>query len=216
MKETIAQNQVQTRRPLSHVDIVQALRAEVQRNPAFAAVCKLFASRERARQQVTLSTLRLTTIREGYNFTREQHEGVLKFLASLGIGRLVYDHKNRIAVLKDIRVTLQSIGLAATSSSDTVHRFEPAYTFKPLTPEMQQTKRQMVEEVPLKMSKKPDTESETKMEAPKEKKQVDKKDATYPVALLMKIDGTQVSFELPKGITTKEIGQILAELYARK
>lgn len=94
-------------------NIVEQLRNEVKTNKCLDAVCHVFAIRERARQQVTLTSLRQTMTREGYSFSFDEYEGVLKFLAKIGIGKLQKDSKGHIQALIDIKLTLQSLGLVA-------------------------------------------------------------------------------------------------------
>lgn len=192
-------------RPMSPADMVNAIRTEAIANPCLNAVCHIFAIRERARQQVTLSTLMLTTKAEGYNFSKEDHEAVLTFLAKLGLGKLETDGKGRIVALKGISVTLQSIGLAGISKMDTLNRFEPQHTFKPLTSEMQKAQPIAAQAVPLK------TKAPTPVEAPKTKAE-----ELFKAALTLSIGGKPVEFELPKVETPEQLGQLLVGLFSKK
>lgn len=104
-------------------EISLRLREEANKNKVFHSICGIFALRERTRRQISIVNLIMVTRKEGFEFTRVQLEDVLKFLASLGIGRLDYAKKNRLRALKDIRVTLQSIGLAALAKQETLTKF---------------------------------------------------------------------------------------------
>lgn len=97
--------------------IVTQLRDEVRKNPVFNDVCHVFALRERARQQVTIGSLFSTMKKNGFHHTKEQYKGVIKALAALGFGRLEKDKNNNIVALKNVCITLQSIGRAALGST---------------------------------------------------------------------------------------------------
>lgn len=174
-------------------NMVENLRKEAKNNPVFHTICKLFAARERARQQVTLSNLRLTTAKEGFNFTKQQHEQVLKFLASVGVGKLDIDTKGELRALKDIRFTLQSIGAAAIAKSEGLDKFKMQAQFNSLPTKDTQEKKYSTARAPLKADV----------------------SGRYAAALVVRIDGQSVQFELPKGVTTKELGEILSTLYAK-
>ncbi len=125
--ETEVQRQIQTRR-FSPEELAIRLKGEAEINPAFAAVCLAWSMRERTRRQVMLSTLVVAMAAEGYNFAKEEYAKVLEFMASVGLGRLERDSKGRIRGLKDITVTLQSIGLASVSNKALI-RFNPPKPF---------------------------------------------------------------------------------------
>lgn len=110
-------------------DISVALRAEAIRNPVFGAVATLFAMRQRARQQVTIAALSASMKKNGFLFERQDYEKVLSFLASLGLGTLYRSSKGRIRALKDVRVSLQSIGKAAHTGDVKLAPFKPQNRF---------------------------------------------------------------------------------------
>ena len=175
--------------------VVDRLREEAQQNPVFNAVATWLATRDRTRQQITMSHLRITMQREGFNFKREQYEDVLKFLATLGIGRIELD-RGQISALKDIRVTLQSVGTAALGTESKLDKFAPAINFQSLP----------VKPAPPKPQAKPPTlAAPLKPEPP-----------SYATSLVVQIDGNTVTFPLPKGLTTSELGYLLNQLYSRK
>lgn len=103
-------------------DLVAAVRQRAATSPAFNAMCHVFAMRERTRQQITLTSLYLTMEREGFKFKKEQYAKELEFMASLGLGKLETD-KSGITALKNIYVTLQSIGMAGISKKDSIEKF---------------------------------------------------------------------------------------------
>lgn len=176
-------------------NIVHALREEANQNPVFNSVCLVFSMRERTRQQITLPSLMQTMDKEKFSFTRAQLEGVLRFLSTLGIGSLAFDKSGKIFALKNIKITLQSIGLVSLSKKDGLDKFKAQPHFESLV-------------------------ADTAAKAPKSLKvertpagPVDVVDGRYPATLTIKINGSPVVFELPRGITLKELSIVLTQMY---
>jgi hypothetical protein len=91
---------------------IQTLKKEIKSNPAADAVFHLFAARQRARHQVTVRALFYKMSKEGFKFTKSDYAAVLKRVGQLGFGRIEYDRTGNVQALKDIKVTLQSLGEA--------------------------------------------------------------------------------------------------------
>lgn len=175
-------------RKMNPKEVAALLKAEAASNPVFNAVCMAFAIRERARQQVTIQTLKATMAKEGYKFPTEEYAKILTFLSSLGIGRLDRNAKNKVRGLKDIKVTLQSIGRVATSEGVTkMDRLNVKNTF-------------------------------TKLKADEKEQEVSKvlNPPVYPASLTVTIDGAPVSFPLPKGLTTDQLGTLLTKIFSNE
>ncbi len=94
--------------------IAKQIRARAETSRTFAAMCKVFAERERTRRQITIHSLFITMTKAGYEFTRVEYMTELQFLADLGIGILELSRTGVLRALKSIDVTLQSIGLVGT------------------------------------------------------------------------------------------------------
>lgn len=175
-------------------NMVEALRAEAQGNKVFSAVCHIFALRERARRQVTIAALRNKMSIEGFEFTTAQLQSVLKFMASLGIGKLDQDSKGRIRALKEIKHTLQSIGNAAIAKGEKLDRYDaidpliklPGATAAP-QPHIQAV--QVPKTAPA---------------------------SGYKTTLTIDMNGKMVNFELPHISGPEELGLLLADLYVKK
>lgn len=167
----------------SQNQVIEQMRIKAATVPHFNAVFHLFAARERARAQVTLSTLRLSMAQEGFKFTDEQYSEVLQFLASLGIGRLDMDSKNRVRALKDIKVTLQSVGQAAVGKQASLAKFSVANSYTDLP------------------------KQEIKAAAPAPIKQAPAK-VEFTSSLVVYVDGKPV-IEFPQNLTPKELGDLL-------
>lgn len=187
-----------TTRHLSPKKIAEALRLEAIKNLVFKDVCHLWAVRERARAQVTLGTLRLSMAREGFNYSKDQIADVLLFLANLGVGKLDLDSDKQIRALKDVNISLQSIGRTALNFDTQLEPFTQPNSFSTLPAAPPPTQAAVSKAVPI-----PPLVKETPVQA-------------YRAALVVHIDGMPVTFELPKRLTTPEIGAMLAKMYGQK
>jgi hypothetical protein len=101
-------------------ELVKLIRLQAKRDECFANVCHIFANRDRARAEVTLQTLALTMKRERFTYTKDQLSTALRFLATCGVGRLELDAKKRVVALREIQVTLQSLGQMALADDKQV------------------------------------------------------------------------------------------------
>lgn len=176
-------------------DLTKAIKVEAAKNPVFSAVCHIFALRERARQEITMSRLMYATAKEGYSFTKQQHADVLKFLASIGIGKLDIDARGNIKALRGIRVTLQSIGMAGVGDKVDLAKFEPSVKFNSIVPPKFSNGVGAVH-VPV-------PPPQTPRGAPRHA-------ANFTVFM----DGKPVVFEVPKGVTTQELVNVLSAIFS--
>lgn len=103
---------------MNETQMIATLRTEAEKNPVVNDTLHAFALRERARHIVTLTGLANRMRKEGFTHMKEEYSTVLRLLAKLGVGKLDLDAKGRVRSLKDVRTTLQSIGLAATGGAD--------------------------------------------------------------------------------------------------
>jgi len=179
----------------NQISLVEELRRLAQR-PAFNAVCHVFAIRERARQQVTLNSLSLRMLEEGYKHGTKDYAQVLKDLAGLGIGNLEFDPKTKeIRALKNIKLTLQSIGKAAVGDVSKVDGFSPQHSYAALPVRAVPTITPAPEKAPEKS---------------------EKKEADYRVKIVALINSKEIEFPLPLALTIKEIGELLAMCFTKK
>lgn len=199
---------------LNNPQIIELLRKGAQTNPAFAAVCKVFSERERARQQVTVHSLSARMLKSGYQFSKKDYINVLKYLSNLGIGALdVNPSTNEVRGLKNIKITLQSIGEVAMATSTNFEKFNPSFDFKKLVGASMDPGGPIPTAKPAPAPKpEPRPEPGGKIPAP-DKRPPRLKLPQYAVALVADFDGTPVSFPLPR-LTTMQISQLLAELHS--
>lgn len=114
---------------MTELDRIEKLKQAAKINPVANAVFHVFASRERARNQVTVASLAKRMAAEGFNYPAAEYPPVLELLASLGFGHLVKNKAGQAVALKDVKVTLQSIGLAACGQAPKLQGFQPRRRF---------------------------------------------------------------------------------------
>lgn len=105
---------------INEKEVIQTLKTETAKDSALNAVLHMFATRERARDQVTIQALENRMKEEGFAYEHAEYVRILRLLAKLGLGRLDTDPSGKVRALKDVKVTLQSIGLAACGSGATI------------------------------------------------------------------------------------------------
>lgn len=98
---------------MSTKEMIEKLKAEQSHNKVASAVFHMFAMRQRSRHQITTRSLYYAMRGEGYKFSPSDYSQVLKFLATIGVGELEVDRKGRVKALKNVKVTLKSLGEAA-------------------------------------------------------------------------------------------------------
>lgn len=114
------------------VEVVNALRKEADENKVSNAVLHVFAVRQRARNVIILNSLANRMRREGFSFKKEEYVPLLKLMANLGLGVLMLDPKGKVKGLKDIRITLQSIGTAGCGHGNELKSFIKRNKFTPI------------------------------------------------------------------------------------
>lgn len=194
MKQVEIQVNQTTEQPSNKKDIVACLRAEATKSPVFSALAHVFALRERTRSQITLSSLAASMKKEGFQYSRQDLEKALKFMASIGIGAIETDGRGRTRVLKGIKVTLQSVGLAAISKKDSLEKFTLANKFSKLPIVNAAT--------PPSVAKKHIAAAQTLTPGLKSK-------------ITAEVGGKIMTFELPKNMEVKDIFEVMADLYQR-
>lgn len=178
--------------------LVTRLQEEADKNECFNAVMLVFSMRERARQQVTIESLTARMKSEGFNFSKKQYQGVLRQLALFGFGVLEYDKYREVSALKNVNITLQSIGQTVVQRTGDLKPWRPAVDFKPLTAD----KPQAIAKAPIKKA------ADVPIKAWKAPESIEQ--AKYEATVMVKINGKTLNFELPYGITPKQLTQLLA------
>lgn len=98
-------------------NLVFGLQSMAEASPVARAIFILWGMRKRTRAEVNLSVLMKTMKNEKFSYTRQEYAEFLEQLASLGIGKLER-RKGKVYALRDIGLTLQSIGAVATGHGE--------------------------------------------------------------------------------------------------
>lgn len=182
-------------------NLIQRLMQEAATNPMSKAVFEGFALRIRTRAQVTVHSLTQKMQKEGFdNYASQDSVNVIKLLAQLRLGDLVLSPKGKVRAIKNIKVTLQSIGLAALGSKNALESAHFSNKFIPL-----QIPKPVIEKV---------EKSYAKTKGPKVP--MEKLDKRYEAELIVHFEDEVVTFKLVKGITPQQIGSFMARYYNNK
>lgn len=165
--------------------VIETLKHDADKDAAFNAVCHVFALRKRARHMVSLRALTKKMEAEGFKYSTEQYASILKRLATLGVGRLETDAKGKVRALRDIKLTLQSIGKAALGERLTVARRNARNVFTQL-PVAAATKERV----------------ETLWKAPERR---------MNLRIRVPLGGKLVDVEVPKGLSKEEIAVFISK-----
>lgn len=171
-------------------EMVMSLQKEVQQDAAFNAVAHVLALRERARGQLTLRALSQRMKKEKFNYSDAQYAAILKKLAHLGFGRLDTDFKGRVRGLKEIKMTLQSIGAAACGQKVSLSHHRQRNRFLTVVP-------------PTDIRNAPPTQAERRVSA---LAQIEK------IALSVVINGKSLKLEIPREFTAEEVSAVISQL----
>lgn len=188
---------------MNQTDVINRLKQEAASNPAFNAVCHVFALRERARHQVTVQALDYRMRKEGFNFDKSQYANILKILGELGIGRVDHDRNGNVTALRDVKTTLQSIGKSAVSGQVTkLQNYNRRHTFSELAAVAEKlTGKKMAKRLSLPVAPISD---DTRTTAPK---------VEYPVSLTVVIGGKPVNFRVPTNLSAEEIAALVIRFH---
>lgn len=171
---------------------LENLRKEINKHPAAPAVFEVFAGRERARNRVTVKALALRMKSKGYSFTEQEYAEVLEKMAKEGFGSLDRDSKGRIKALKDIKITLQSLGSAVLGQQERLSNIKERNKFKELVTlsEDIQTKPDIVKSQSIKVS--------------------------YSLTLLYVVKDQELRIPIPVTMTPDAIADLITRLQGKK
>jgi hypothetical protein len=180
---------------VADTSIIEALKKEALASKAFNAVCHVFAFRQRTRYVLTIVGLRQKMKAEGFTFSNEEYAKVLRTLASLGIGQLMVSPRGRIRALKNINITLQSIGQAACGDKAKLEGFKPSNKF-------------------IRLVSNPETVVKKPQEPPKVQELSPKTQESKAIKLIVYLGGSPVTFAVPEELSTNEIAGLIQKLRA--
>ena len=110
---------MQTNHPL-----VEALQTEAKNNPVFRDICLMFSQRQRTRGRLTVTRLKTAMEEEGFNYSRQQYEDIIKFMGKIGLGQVEFSKRGKAKSLSQVKIKLQSIGQAALQDGTLQKRTE--------------------------------------------------------------------------------------------
>ncbi len=119
---------------MNQKEAIERVRQEASKNPAVNAVLHVWAMRQRARSQVTIRALAKTMQKEGFEFPVQDYARVVHLLAANGLGHLQRGPKGKVTGLSGIKVTLQSLGMAACGQGVTLKTFNQRTHFAKVQP----------------------------------------------------------------------------------
>lgn len=175
---------------------VQFLRERVAKDKIAKDVFHVMSIRERARNVITLGGLQQRMKKEGYNYEMGDYAGVLKVLADLDFGSLMTDSRGKIVGLKDIKITLQSIGRAALGESDDLVGWKPRNKYVPLADAIPP---ESVIESPRRIKTKETIPTEENLDS-------------HTMVLRVLINGRPVNIPIPKEMPEKEVANLIVTL----
>ncbi len=169
---------------------IDSLKKEAAGNPVASAVFHMFAARERARQTVTVGALDQRMKSEGFEFDREEYVKILKLLANMGLGKIEVNSKGRVTALKDVKMTLQSIGMAAIGEKMNLAALKQRNRFSQL-----------------------EGRAESLAETANVIKPRDgSAGAGFPVSITVVVNGKPVNLRVPKEFNQKDIADLVVKL----
>lgn len=98
--------------------MIETLRNDAAKDKVLDEVLHVFATRERTRFILTVHGLMQRMKREGFEHGYEEYAKILKHLGALGLGQVIHDSKGRVIALKEIKITLQSLGKAVYAKGE--------------------------------------------------------------------------------------------------
>lgn len=164
--------------------VVEALKKKVAEDKTARDVFHVMSLRERARNVVTLGGLDQRMKKEGFNYEKGDYVTVLKFMASLGFGKLETDSRGRVTALKDIKTTLQSIGEVAMGLNAELHPWKQRNKFRVLS-------------------------SPTLKAVPKAVEPEAAPTLSIPVSLTVVINGKAVNVALPNNLNERDVADLV-------
>lgn len=188
--------------------VVEQLRSQTKSNKAFNAVCHIFALRERFRKQVTVQALQFKMRTEGFVYSKQDYENVIKFLGDLKLGVVRTNKKNKVMGIYDLKKPLRTIGRAALGEENELTKEEPKKE-----PVWQRNIYPSVLTVII--GSKPVNVNLAASLTKEEVKTVIEKFADQAMAINTIVNGKTVEMNLSKGVGSEEIASIVKRLQGR-
>lgn len=117
---------------MEHAKAIAMLKSAAAKSQPISDMFHDFATRERARGQVTVRAFYNRMKKHGFTHTSLQYADGLKLLAECGFGELKYNKRGNIVGLFGIRTTLASIGEAVVGKKGQLKNHAPRAKYSPV------------------------------------------------------------------------------------
>lgn len=194
-------------------DPILELRSKAQVNKIFNDMMHVFALRERTRRQVTIPGLQLRMKEAGFNYDKSLYQDAIVFLAKLGYGKVETDINGEVFALKSVAYTLQSIGKVALSESQSLEKANFITPRQPSNVRAFSKLPNMIEKPLVVTPEKAAVKVQTVVPKVKFESAVNE---AMRASITLYVGNQPVTFPMPDGITTNQLGEILAKLYKKE
>lgn len=187
-------------------DITAKIKNRAETSKVFNILCHVFALRQRTRRQITIHSLFVTMTKEGFNFTKDDYRKELEFLAEIGIGTLERSKTGVVKALKNIKITLQSIGMTGVGKRPVLQaaRLRNLYTQLPETTTV--AKQQVKPELPAITPNVVEAKKPKSAPAPQE---------NYEATIAFKVNDKKMVVHLEPNVSPSELFAILFEINSK-
>ncbi len=198
-------------------NLVLGLKEKAAKDKVFNDICTVFATRERARYDVTVNGLTQRMKKDGFAYSPSELSPALRYLASLGLGQLKTSG-GKVVGLSEVKTTLQSIGSVALGQTNSLVKFHKRHQFHKLPAVIAQAEHKLVmpknaeprlvDIKPAKAPKKPLTLKLNPVE------QVMKEEKGSTVTLSLNFKGTDISIPVPRSLSANDIATLVKSFQA--
>lgn len=162
--------------------LIEALKREAEISRVAREVLTVFAHRKRDRSIITVKALRQYMLQQGFKNEPDDYANFITFLARQGVGQMMKSSKGKVLGIKNITVSLHSLGNVAMNGTPELKNFSSKPHYHRL-------------ELPLEIEK---------------PKVIETKPIIYLTVEIS--PGKRVEIPFPKGLTPDEIAGIISRL----
>lgn len=110
--------------------LIESLKKLYQENKVANDVFTSWSLRGRARTEITVSALKQRMDKEGFKHHRSEYATFLATLAKCGMGELEKNADGRVEALRNIKLSIPSVGSVAVGKEELIEAFSPRHGFK--------------------------------------------------------------------------------------
>lgn len=180
-------------------EIIKNLRDKAKSSKIASDIFTVCAMRERSRASLTIAGLSQRMKAKGYHYDRNEYEQFLAFLGNLGLGDIVTSRTGRVRALRNIHITLKSIGDAAMNNDKFLRPFTVKNKFTPLMANKPPVLTNIVE-APIEKTNKYRYLKTTPIE---------KSELSRYIKLIVSVDDKPWELQVPPNATNDDIARII-------